>query len=367
MAPRWLHRMQYNRKTLLFTVVYALLSVYAMAHFISSSYLGDRYIATSFDTMMQGKAARPFAYRVLMPTLTHTITDATPKSWQTAVNTRVRQWMTSERTVEIRQALPWLVETYDVRAPYARIVCTLLIYCALVGYAFMLYRLAQSVDPANEALRWFAPIFGLLAISAFSMPWQYIYDIPVLFLSAACFYLLHQQRMKAYLVCFALACLNRETSIFLLMFFMLWSHNRMPRTSFIAFAAVQMVVWLFIKIAVTQIYAGNPGQFLEFNLLRVLRLDIFERADHMRVVLVCMMFFLLTYRWNEKPVFLRTGLWVLAAMYVAYIFYGNGGEYRVFFDIMPLMVCLATHTLTGLAGFNRLAFFASDTEKPNVS
>lgn len=361
MGRSWLYRLYDNRKCLIFAVLYALISVYALAHFVSSSYLGDRYDSTAFNAMIDGTAKKPFVYRVLMPTLTRAVVDSTPKSWKEAINYEVQSWVASPKTSYTRQTMPWLVYTYDVRDPYPRLVCTFLIYLALIGYAVVLYRLAAVLVPGDEPLRRFAPIFGMLAISAFSKPWQYIYDIPVLFLSASCFYFLYISRIKPYLVCFVLACLNRETSIFILLFFAIWSYGRMPRTSFIALCAVQAVLYVFIKIALTYAYMDNSGDFLEYNLSRVLRLDIFERADHMRIFVVCGLFFLLTYRWKDKPLFLRTGLFVLPVMYVGYFFYGNGGEYRVFFDIMPLLVLLTTHTLTEAAGFRGLPFFSPDT------
>jgi hypothetical protein len=72
---------------------------------------------------------------------------------------------------------------------------------------------------------------------------------------------------------------------------------------------------------------------------------------------IAVLFFLMTYRWQEKPAFLKTGLWLLPLVYMAYVMHGNPGEYRVFFDVLPLIILLATHTLTQAAGFARLPFF----------
>ena len=351
-----------GRKILIFGVFYLLLSVFALAHFVSSSYLGDRYKHSGYDNMISETASRPFVYRILVPQLTRSITGITPARWRKEINKSVHRWMESPKTIYARLAMPWLVETYHVKHSYSRLVTTLIIYLALLGYALMLYKLGAVLFKNNEAIRWFAPIFGMLAISAFSLPWQYIYDIPTLFLSSACFYFLFTGRMKYYMVFFLLACLNKETAIFNLLFFIIWSYDRIPRSTLIAFSMAQIVIYAGIKVTLTYLYMNNSGFFLEYNLSRVLRLDVFEQAGHYKIVILTMFFFLFTYRWPDKPLFLKRALWIFPLIYVGYFFYGNGGEYRVFFDIKPIMVLLATHTLISAAGFAKIPLFNGSGE-----
>ncbi len=349
-AIRW-------HKLLLFGPVYAVLSVYVMAHFLSNSHLGDVYHRTAYDAMYEGTAWKPFVYRVLIPKLTSIVVDVSPDSWQQGINRSVREWMRHPESMETRRLLPWLGPTFHKKNIYPRIVSTLIIYAMLWGYIVMLHRLAAALMPDDEAMRWFAPIFGLLAISAFSRPWQYIYDIPVLFLSAACYFAMLRQQYKAYVLLFTLACLNRETSIFIFIFFTIWAYKRYTTPVFVSLWVIQCLIFIAVKAILAMAYFKNPGWFLEENLFFVLNRDILGKANFHKMINMAILFFLVTYRWTQKPAFLKNVLWLLPFVYMGYVLHGNPGEYRVFFDVLPLLVLLATHTLTQAAGFSQSSFF----------
>lgn len=347
-------------KEILFGIVYLVLSIFTMLHFINSSHLGDVYHRTSYDGMYTGTAWKPFVYRVLIPKLTSTVVDLTPDGVHKFVNQSVYDWMKNPRTLEIRRLIPSLVATYNKKDPFPRIVTSLIIYAMLWGYILLLFRLATVLFPEDGSIRWFAPVFGLIIISAFSRPWQYIYDIPVLFLSAACYYCILIKNYRVYIVCFLLACLNRETSIFIFIFFTLWAYKYYPTAAFVSLWVAQCIGFIVIKLILTLAYMKNAGWFLEENLFFVLNKDILGKAGFQKIVDIAVIFFLLTYKWSEKPLFLRLGLWLMPIIYVAYMMHGNPGEYRVFFDVLPLLVLLATHTLANVAGFSRVSFFHAD-------
>lgn len=351
-----------KHKVCIFGAIYAALSIFVMAHFLSSSHLGDVYHRTAYDAMYEGNAWKPFVYRVLIPKMTQIVVEATPETWQQPINKSVKEWMRDPKTLETRRLLPWIGPTFNKKTSYPRIVTTLIIYAMLWGYIIMLFKLAKELMPDDTALRWFAPIFGLLAISAFSRPWQYIYDIPVLYLSASCYYFIIRKQYKAYILFFVLACLNRETAIFIFIFFTLWAYKQYNTLAFVSLWVTQCVVFISIKSVLALIYYKNPGWFLEENLFFVLNKDILGKANFHKMINLGMLFFLLTYRWKMKPAFLKTGLWLLPAVYTAYVFHGNPGEYRVFFDVLPVLVLLATHTLTQAAGFAQTPFFQMDSQ-----
>ncbi len=352
-----------HKKPIIFITIYAVLSVFVMGHFLSSSLLGDRYYRTDYEAMYSGNAWKPFVYRILIPKLTKTIVDSTPIRWQKYANNGVKKWMTDPDTLQVRRTLPWLGTIYNKKNAYPRLVTTAIIYAALWGYIFMIHQLAASLVPASHAFRWIAPIFAMVAISSFSRPWQYIYDIPVLFLASSCYYFLFTRKLKAYLFCFFLACLNRETAIFIFLFFTIWSYKRFSTSTFVTLWVLQCVFYASIKIILTFTYLQNPGWFLENNFFRVLNQDIFAKANFYRIMAVAMIFYLMTARWTEKPAFLKNGLWVLPVIYLAYMVHGNPGEYRVFFDLLPLLILLATHTLTEVTELSRAPFFQPETRK----
>ena len=354
------------QRPIVFITLYALLSLFVMGHFLSSSLLGDRYYRTDYEAMYAGNAWKPFVYRVLIPKLTKTVVDATPYRWQQRANAGVKRWMANPETLQVRRLLPWIPAIYSKKNPYPRVVTTVIIYASLWGYIFMMYKLAAALVPSSQAFRWIAPIFGMLAISSFSRPWQYIYDIPTLFLAAGCYYFLLTRQLKAYLFFFLLACLNKETAIFIFLFFTIWSYQRFSTSSFVILWVAQCVIYASVKVALTFAYMQNPGWFLENNFFRVLNQDVFAKASFYRIMAIAVFFYLMTARWNDKPAFLKNSLWIVPVVYVAYMVHGNPGEYRVFFDLLPLLVLLVVHTLTEVTGLSEAPFFRDGSKTPGA-
>lgn len=343
-----------HRLFLIFGAIYVALSIFALSHFLRSSLLGDYYYRATFEATYQDKAWKPFVYRILIPTVAKAIVDATPESLEKSINKAVEDFKRNPDFRVVKKFLPKLSRLFPKPdRNYPRLVTIILIYACIWGYIAMMHKLGMHLFPGTSGVGWFAPIFGVLAISSFSLPQQYLYDIPVLFLSAACYYFMAARNFKLYMLFFVLACLNKETSIFILIFFTLWFYSRLDAKPYAALWSLQCFLYMLIKLVLTFAYWHNPGVFLEDGLGRVLAEDVFTRANLYRILTIAMLFFLLAYRWAEKTDFLKMGLLVMPFVYFSYLLYGWPGEYRVFFDVMPLAVLLITHTLiegTGVGG-----------------
>ena len=341
------------RLTLIFGAIYAVMSIFVMLHFLHGSNLGDVFYRTKFEAMYNGTAWKPFVYRILIPKTTRAIVEATPPDWYKAINDSLYGIKFNPAFDGVRDLFPWLKNVYpDPARIYPRAVMTLLIYACLWGYIWALYRLAGAVFPGNAAIRLFAPVFGLLIIPSFSWQFEYVYDIPVLFLSTLCYYFMATNRMKPYLVAFAFAVLNKESAVFILLFFTFWFFNRLDHRRFVTLWSAQCLIYALIKITLTINYLPNAGWLLEHNVTWVLTSDLFSRSGYLRILVICLGFFLLTFRWQEKPLFLKYVFWIMPFFYAAYMLFGVPGEYRVFLDMMPLLTLLGVHTLiegTGIA------------------
>lgn len=347
-----------RRLTLVFGTAYALLSIFAMIHFLNSSYLGERYYMTSYEGMYNGTTNKPFVYRQLIPSLSRAITAISPDVLQQPVNDAVEWLKTDPSLNKWRVTMPWVVPTFPKAGEhYPRVVSILLIYGCLWGYIWALGRLARQLFPISPAMGCFAPVFGLLLISSFSRPFQYTYDIPVLFLSTACYLFIAQGRWGLYLACFALASINKETSIFIFLFFAIWCWKRIDQRRYINLMVAQYLIYAVIRVALLYIYQDNTGDYLRNHLFRLMPGDLLTQSSYERIMKVAWMFFLLTYQWGRKPAFLKCGLLLLPPMYLAFLLYGLPHEYRVFFDVLPLPLLLGVHTLVECTGLARAPFF----------
>ena len=147
-----------HRLLIIFGAVYVVMSAYVMLHFLHSSRLGDTYDRMEFAAMVSGTAWKPFAYRVLIPRTTLLIADVTPKPWQKSIGNNFKGWLESSKFT--KRALPWLAPLYE-QDTYLRLVASLLVYGCLWGYIVAMYWLAKHLFPAEQAIHYFAPIFGM--------------------------------------------------------------------------------------------------------------------------------------------------------------------------------------------------------------
>jgi hypothetical protein len=343
---------------IVFISIYVLLSIYAMLHFMEVSYLGDRYFKTVFDGMYLGTTVKPFVYRQLVPSLTRAIVWLTPQTVIDGVNTWVSVIQYNYEMTKLPVALTFITRAFPYAGEhYQRVVTSCIIYGCLWGYIWALRRLAAELFPGNAAITYMAPVFGVLAISSFSFPFQYIYDIAVLFLSTACYYCLAARKWKTYFVFFFLACVNKETAIFIFLFSTIWFFRKMEWKMYVNFWVVQYLIYTIVRIFLLYEYIDNGGEYLRNHLFRVLPGDLMSISKYDRILTLSFIFIMLSYKWPDKPDFLKCGLWLMPPMYLAYLLFGMPGEYRVFFDILPLLVMLGVHTLVAASGIDRASLF----------
>ncbi len=124
--------------------------------------------------------------------------------------------------------------------------------------AFLGLDLGRREAASVGALAVFLPLALNLATpvrhNAFFFPWDT--------LSVAVFtsglYLLRERRWGAYYLLFAIGTLNRETTCFLTLAFVLLAWGRLPLRTLAAHAGAQLVLWVVLKLALASAYAGNP-------------------------------------------------------------------------------------------------------------
>ena len=95
------------------------------------------------------------------------------------------------------------------------------------------------------------------------------------------------------------------------------------------------------------LYAHIPGDDMELWLHMHL---IFLETDlvHPAVPVLVGGMALSVYRWHAKPEFLRCGLWLFVPFTVLYLVGGFPGEYRVFYEVLPILVLITTASMVEL-------------------
>jgi len=339
-----------------FFAIYGLLVAYVMTVFIDTRTFTDSDRIES-QNMVDGTAARPYVYRMLIPGITRIIVKLTPVSVEGEYNDRAA-----------RSSIYWFITKYNfgpsaqrlVMAPkflYTRSVLALVMAAFLAGYACMQYRLAQYLVPEQWAIALLSPVLGLLLIPTLTFPQLMIYDPGVLFCSAICYYYMAKQQWGRYLTCFFVATISKETSIFMAVFFSLYYFPRLPRIEFFRLLVLQLAIYGSTKLWISLLFMNNIGLPLEDHLKNQIGSFLHPNYTLGDAVDCFMGMYIIFYRWQEKPLFARYSLWIVLALFIAYIFYGNPGEYRIYFDMFPLLAILVTDTLVSCTYINMIPLF----------
>lgn len=380
---------------IVFLCIYAAVSLLTLARFAVNSNFGDVWSAATLPMMVEGVAEPPANTRILMPSMIKGLVALTPaavqekaaqalsemKNWVVLrtvigtdrldsevyamyepVNTTVYRAWTNEWAFRI-WAKHALNETDML---YMRAVMLVLSYIFLLGYAAALYKIGGVLFPRQIAVTLFLPILGMLMPVFTNFPSLWVYDFPTLCLAACCYYCMTVKQWRWYYFWLILACINKESALFVIIFYFLWFWSRMERRTLATHMAAQILIYAAIKLAIYTHYgSASVAPFMGVGFFPYHIVTWLWQYNYSTFVTLAMLAFLLVFNWQEKPAFARCGLLMLPVAYAAFLVRGRPSEYRVFFDIYPLLALLITHTLIVGTGVWRAAIFQPRQGNPD--
>ena len=210
-----------------FYVVAALWAIaYAMARF---TFLGQNKEAT-LQLLMEGKAATPFQYRVLIPQFV----DFVDKS----------------------------AEFFGIHFDYlysyisVEVVASFLIIIMLQRYLFLL--LGQK----NRSY-WFSVLLFPLLVFNYVIPKNYAvfypWDTPAVLIMLLGLMQLYQRKWVGYYLVFAIGAWNRETVCFLTIAYLITSLGRDNLRTILTHCVAQLLLWSVVKAILYSMYHDNSG------------------------------------------------------------------------------------------------------------
>lgn len=310
------------------------------------------YERAMFADMIYGRAHRPYVARALVPTVVRTATALVPLACRQALSDygRTKPWVRGELA-----RLHWEPE-YLTEYLLAMVV----MYGALLG---LVASVRMLFDELYVAPSWFRDAVSLATMLSLGLGFEYcayIYDFATVFLFALGLLLMVRRQWGVYVGLFALACLNKETTILLTLVFAVhfWRRKDIGRRHFWGLIAAQAGIWLVSRLALGYAFAANPGGTVELHLADNLWL-LQHRSFHILALFVATVG-LIAYRWREKPEFLRNATWVVAALVPLIAFFGMMDELRAWYEVFPIVGLLIAHTAGGLFGVEVISRQDSD-------
>lgn len=277
--------------------------------------------------MISGEAHRPFVTRVLVPWLTNGTAALLPEN---ASETAVA-------AVEASSFLAALLEKY--RAPHELALEGLISLgwqlAGILGFAFTLRALVRKVYQAPELFPELVTIGGLAALSPMLL-FGYIYDLPNLFLTTLGLYCVVSGMKIRYYLVFALALLNKETAIMLIVpaVLLVWDFPRPALSKIVTGILIQIGIFAAVRIPINMLYRDNPGGAFEYHLLD--HLDVWVNYPVIGIVSALAaigLLWLVFRRWRQKPAAAVLGVLPGLGLLGLFVLSGIPFEIRVFYEV----------------------------------
>jgi hypothetical protein len=172
------------------------------------------------------------------------------------------------------------------------------------------------------------------------------YDLPSLFFFCAGLYLLMMRRPLLLVPLIAVATLNRETSLFLIGFYLVFEvsrrGDRKSRAAVLAYAAGMLAAWISMRLVVLHLYGHNPvaaaTRLADLKLWQ--NLGFLGKPQHWPAFASVFGFTLpivVVYRRYLEPGVLRHGLIIVALWIGLMLFVGVLIEIRIFGELISYM------------------------------
>lgn len=208
---------------------------------------------SGFAAVVSFEAERPFAYRVLSPLLIRAVVDAVPTSW-----TERHEEFLLTKSALLRYRQP--NESWNVAKSLGWHVAYAFQFLFVIGglvaaRAF----LREAVPNLPAAFVDFAPPIGALFLMLTFIHGGYMYDFPELYFLLTGAVLISKKRWLPYCLIFVLAILNKETGVFLAVYFAAFQWDVLPRTRLLFLALMQMGLGAVLIAAVRYFFRGSPG------------------------------------------------------------------------------------------------------------
>lgn len=294
----------------------------------------------SIASYIEGTVSRPFAFRVLTPTLIRVVRGVTGMD---------RLIPAAPGFVQDKIATICAKATAQPPVPCGTVMAfattsALYFFCFLAA----VWLLAMRMLGNNALVAFGCVVLSFLAVnSLILLRLSHVYDFGVLMFAALLLLCLEYRKHMLFTIILIIACLNKESSIIYLLAFFFVNLHRLPIARNIAYCAVQALAFLIVYGAVRYLFRNNPGQGVELYLFG--QISFFTEKYTLAFVLWTLpLVALVFYDFPRKNETLQRASVVLLPWFALYVIGAVPREIRVIFEVLPLLLLLATDSVATL-------------------
>jgi hypothetical protein len=194
-----------------------------------------------------------------------------------------------------------------------------------------------------------ATLVALLGITTLFEYTSFVYDFATLFFFTCGLGLLARRRWVPFLVLYAFAVFNKETTILLTVVFVLHYRTSLERDLFLKLLVPQVAIFAVSRVVLGTLFGHNEGQYFKPALF-FHNVDLLHRYSIANMVAVLAVVSLVVAHWKEKPAFLKTALWTVPPLVGMCLLYGFLDELRAYYEPYPVVIALAAPSVARLMG-----------------
>ena len=296
-----------------------------------------------FGDMIYGKASKPFVYRVLLPATVRVLSAPVPQSLRNSISNNI------EDNISLNKLFKKLKWEKELTVEYS--FAMLIMFFSLWGFSFAIRYLFTLFYNTSS---WVADSVSVLALLGLPTMFQYtsfIYDFPLLFLYTLGLIFLYKQDWSKFLIIFLVGCINKETTILLTLIFYIFYKSGLEKELFNKLLIAQFAIFILVKSVLYFVFNNNPGTFIEFHLIDH-NLRLLTGYDLTLAAAVLGLVLLVFYKWNEKPDYLITSLWMFVPLVVLTFFLGYLDELRDYYEVYPVVIIFIAHSIAKILEIN---------------
>jgi hypothetical protein len=322
--------------TLLFSMIFVVLRVL----------LSEFYEGALLQDLMVGQGHRPFQFRILVPLIINQLVDIGIGNVVVAIIDYIGLFDFFHQIC------------LKILVPPDVLATAVLVDVILWSAVYLFFRRLCSNFNISMTYTWLIwyPLFWNFIITG-GEKFYYSYDALATLIMILGYLSLIKKRYVIYYILFILGCFNKETTIFLMPFFVL---HRIYISSDVYYLkdklrislhiAIQIAIWIFIKYLLLLIFKNNYGQNIHLNIFEnILLLMKFSNLGVMLMNLGGLWLPAILGLWLIKPNTL------IKSLLIGVIFFSFGAliggrvtEIRVFSEIIPFVTICAIYYISSI-------------------
>jgi hypothetical protein len=302
---------------------------------INTSFNGDTQ--SKLSDLINGTAHRPYVQRVFIPIATRTIYQTFPAHWHESIS---HLFAHQSKIQKEMQRLGW-EEGY---VPQYLIALTLSFLFLLI-FPFTMRSIIRIIYDTEEWIINIIPILILLGLPQFyHAGTRYIYDFPALTLFTLGFCFMLQKKWYYYYGIFIIGLINKETMVLLSVPLAIIYYGKISSKYYWGHLIAHGSLFIAIRGLISWYFRNNPGYNFEFHIFGNIRM-LADLCTPQQVIIWGVVFVLLAYHFNQKPIILRKALLTSLPFIILTLLFGYIHELRALYEIYPIFAILILHTI----------------------